>query len=147
MSDWEQREYFEMLSAAGAHTAKIMYHRGIRRPFHLRAASGVLEMKRLSRIAIAVTILMCAPAGVLLAQSTPGGGIPPATAPEATPAPTADPAATPTADKGTGTRKKRPAKKMTRQQEIDKSIESGTVPSRYRSSVPQEYQQYVPFAK
>jgi hypothetical protein len=36
---------------------------------------------------------------------------------------------------------------MTRQQEIDKSIDSGTVPKRYRSSVPKEYQQYVPFAK
>jgi hypothetical protein len=104
-------------------------------------------MNRLSRIAIAATILICAPAGVLLAQSPPGGGTPAATAPEATPA---DPAAMPpaaTPDKGPATRKKRPAKKMTRQQEIDKSIESGTVPSRYRSSVPQEYQQYVPFAK
>jgi hypothetical protein len=107
-------------------------------------------MNRLSRIAIAATILMCAPAGVLLAQSTPDGGTPAAPAPGATPAPATDPAATPpaaTADKGAATRKKRAAKKMTRQQEIDKSIESGTVPSRYRSSVPPEYQQYVPFAK
>ena len=38
-------------------------------------------------------------------------------------------------------------KKMTRRQEFDKSVESGTVPSRYRNSVPKEYQQYVPFAK
>jgi hypothetical protein len=36
---------------------------------------------------------------------------------------------------------------MTRQREIDKSIDSGTVPSRYRRSVPKEYQQYVPFEK
>jgi hypothetical protein len=36
---------------------------------------------------------------------------------------------------------------MTRRQEIDKSIDSGTVPSRYRSSVPKEYQHYIPFAK
>jgi hypothetical protein len=36
---------------------------------------------------------------------------------------------------------------MTRRQEIDRSIETGTVPSRYRSSVPKEYQKYVPFAK
>jgi hypothetical protein len=104
-------------------------------------------MNRLSRIAIAAAIFMCPPAGVLLAQGTPGDGTPPAAAPEATPAPTADPAATPPADKATATRKKRPARKMTRQQEIDRSIESGTVPSRYRNSVPQEYQQYVPFAK
>jgi hypothetical protein len=107
-------------------------------------------MKRLFRIAIAAAIFMCAPAGVLLAQSTPSGGTPAAPAPEATPAPAADPAATPpaaTADKATGTKKRKPAKRMTRQQEIDKSVDSGTVPSRYRSSVPKEYQQYVPFAK
>ena len=36
---------------------------------------------------------------------------------------------------------------MTRQQEIDHSISSGTVPSRYRSQVPREYQQYIPFDK
>jgi hypothetical protein len=84
----------------------------------------------------------------LLAQSTPGGGTQATAAPAATPAPAAEPIATPlTADKNTATRKKRPAKKMTRQQEIDKSVDSGTVPSRYRSSVPKEYQQYVPFAK
>jgi hypothetical protein len=42
------------------------------------------------------------------------------------------------------TRKK---KRMTRQQEIDHSIATGTVPSRYRSSVPKEYQKYIPFDK
>jgi len=36
---------------------------------------------------------------------------------------------------------------MTRQQEIDRSIERGTVPARYRSQVPKEYQQYIPFDK
>ena len=36
---------------------------------------------------------------------------------------------------------------MTRQQEIDHSIDTGTVPARYRSSVPKEYQHYVPFEK
>lgn len=41
----------------------------------------------------------------------------------------------------------RKKKKATRQQEIDKSVESGTVPSRYRSSVPKQYHQYVPFSK
>ena len=30
-------------------------------------------------------------------------------------------------------------------QEIDRSIQSGTVPSRYRRQVPKEYQQYIPF--
>lgn len=38
-------------------------------------------------------------------------------------------------------------RKSTRQQEIDKSVESGTVPSRYRRSVPKQYHQYIPFAK
>ena len=33
------------------------------------------------------------------------------------------------------------------QQEIDHSIDTGTVPSRYRKNVPKEYQQYVPFEK
>jgi hypothetical protein len=36
---------------------------------------------------------------------------------------------------------------MTRQQEIDHSIDNGTVPARYRSSVPKQYQQYIPFEK
>lgn len=38
-------------------------------------------------------------------------------------------------------------KKMTRKQEVDKSVESGTVPARYRANVPKEYHQYIPFAK
>jgi hypothetical protein len=37
--------------------------------------------------------------------------------------------------------------KMTREQEINHSISSGTVPSRYRSQVPKAYQQYIPFEK
>jgi hypothetical protein len=44
-------------------------------------------------------------------------------------------------------RKARSKKKLTRRQEIDKSIKSGTVPSRYRNSIPKEYQQYIPFEK
>jgi hypothetical protein len=38
-------------------------------------------------------------------------------------------------------------KKLTRQQEVDQSVQSGTVPARYRSSVPKQYQQYIPWAK
>lgn len=37
-------------------------------------------------------------------------------------------------------------KKPTTRQEVDKSVESGTVPAKYRSSVPKQYQQHVPFA-
>ncbi|SHK93499.1 hypothetical protein SAMN05444159_4568 [Bradyrhizobium lablabi] len=117
-------------------------------------------MKKLSRIAIATTLLMCPPAGVVLAQSTPSNDTPAATtpAPAAAPAtqPTTAPAAQPTAtpptaatptEPDTATKKKKPSKKISRRQEIDRSIDSGTVPSRYRSSVPKEYQQYIPFSK
>jgi hypothetical protein len=45
------------------------------------------------------------------------------------------------------TKKKKQPAKMTRQQELEKSIDTGTVPARYRNSVPKEYQQYIPFAK
>ena len=87
---------------------------------------------------IAATIaLVSLPAGVVLAQPAPGGGTA-ATAPAATTETTADPAK-PT--------KKKAAKKMTRQQEVDKSIDSGTVPARYRSSVPKEYHHLIPFDK
>jgi hypothetical protein len=96
-------------------------------------------MRKFSRIVIATAIFMAPPAGALLAQGTPGTGTSPAATPE--------PIASPNTTTDTGTAKKKPAKKMTRQQEIDKSIDNGTVPSRYRNSVPKEYQQYVPFEK
>ena len=47
-------------------------------------------------------------------------------------------------DQASGQKK---SKKSKRQQEADKSIESGTVPKRYRSSVPKEYHHLIPFAK
>jgi hypothetical protein len=119
-------------------------------------------MKRLSRIAT-VAIFMCLPAGAVLAQSAPAGTdqqapaaapappaapAPAAPAPAASPAPASPaPAASPTTteNKPTTTRKKRAS--GTSRKEIDKSIQSGTVPSRYRSQVPKEYQQYIPFEK
>ena len=74
--------------------------------------------------------------------------------PEAKPSPapsqtTAEPSSTPseTAPKAkTATAAKKPAH-MTQRQEIEKSLATGTVPSRYRSQVPKEYQRYIPFAK
>ena len=97
-------------------------------------------MQKLSRLALVAAAFVVLPAGVALAQDAPGGGTAPAatssTAPEAT-APEKEKAAP---------RKKKPAR-MTRQQEIDRSIDRGTVPARYRSSVPKEYQQYIPFDK
>jgi pyruvate/2-oxoglutarate dehydrogenase complex dihydrolipoamide acyltransferase (E2) component len=116
-------------------------------------------------MAAAVTVLLSVPTGALLAQTAPTGttaepaqttapAAAPATAPApaASPAPAAAPAATPpastttAADQPSGVKKKKAAR-MTRQQEIDKSIDSGTVPSRYRKQVPKEYQQYIPFSK
>jgi hypothetical protein len=88
-----------------------------------------------------------------LAQSAPAGGTaaPAATttAPAATtttPAATSDTSSQP-ADSKKSASKKPAKKKMTRQQEIDHSVDSGTVPARYRSSVPRQYQQYIPFDK
>jgi hypothetical protein len=118
-------------------------------------------MQKYSRIAAVAGLLLCMPAGALHAQNTPpaatpdtGAGAAPAPAPAASPtvaAPattTTPPTTTTTAttEHATATKKKKTAR-MTRQQEIDKSIASGTVPSRYRKSVPKEYQQYIPFAK
>ena len=120
-------------------------------------------MQKFYRVAAVAGLFLWMPAGALLAQNTPttttpdtGAGAAPAPAPAAAPAVTAPattttaPAttapATATTEHATGTKKKKSAR-MTRQQEIDRSIDSGTVPSRYRKSVPKEYQQYIPFAK
>jgi hypothetical protein len=119
-------------------------------------------MNRLYLVALMAGVITALPANLLYAQqAAPAAetGAPAAApaapaaapAPAATPAPAASPsAAAPPAsgdksDKKTATKKK--SGKMTRQQEIDHSISSGTVPSRYRSQVPKEYQQYVPFDK
>src|SRR6202035_5649039 len=62
------------------------------------------QMQKLSRIAIAAGLLMCPPAGALLAQTTPSTDTPatttapaatPAPAPSAQPAPAAQPATPP----------------------------------------------------
>ncbi|MCK1341752.1 hypothetical protein IVB38_38775 [Bradyrhizobium sp. 38] len=100
----------------------------------------------------ALALLMQTP--LALAQGAPAAGgtaTPAATAaaPAATttaPGATNDASSQPTDSKKSASKK--PAKKkMTRQQEIDHSVDSGTVPARYRSSVPKQYQQYVPFDK
>ena len=100
----------------------------------------------------ALALLMQTP--LALAQTAPAAGA--AAAPAATtaaPAATTTPPAAPTdasgqpADSKKSASKKQPKKKMTRQQEIDHSVDTGTVPARYRSSVPKQYQQYIPFDK
>jgi hypothetical protein len=118
---------------------------------------------KLSPIALTTALFLSLPASVALAQTpatgndTPAAPAPaaspspaaPSPAPAATPAPAASPSASapPSDEKKTASTKKKKSggAKMTRQQEIDHSIESGTVPSRYRRQVPKEYQQYIPF--
>ena len=115
-------------------------------------------MLKLSRVMVAASAaaLVFLRAGVALAQGAPSGG----TAPAATPTPAAPEAKVPEgmapenkATENTGPekekaapKKKKPAK-MTRQQEIDRSVDRGTVPARYRNSIPKEYHQYIPFDK
>jgi hypothetical protein len=114
-------------------------------------------MQKLSRVMVAASAaaLVFLPAGVALAQGAPGGGTaPPATStttPEAkapenkAPENKASENTAPEKEKA-APKKKKPAR-MTRQQEIDRSVDRGTVPARYRNSVPKEYHQYIPFDK
>ena len=102
-------------------------------------------MQKLSCVVVAAwaVSLVFVPAGVALAQGAPSGG----TAPGAT-STTAPEAKVPenTAAEKKAVPKKKPTR-MTRQQEIDRSVDRGTVPARYRNSVPKEYHQYIPFDK
>ena len=91
-------------------------------------------------VAVSAAALVVLPAGTALAQGAPSGG----TAPAATA--TAAPETTAPEKEKAAPEKKKPAK-MTRQQEIDRSVDRGTVPARYRNSVPKEYHQYIPFDK
>jgi len=97
-------------------------------------------MQKMLRIMVAASALVFLPAGVALAQGAPSGG----TAPTATS--TAAPETTAPEKEKAAPKRKKPAK-MTRQQEIDRSVDRGTVPARYRNSVPKEYHQYIPFDK
>ena len=100
-------------------------------------------MQKLSRLMVAASAaaVVFLRVGAALAQEAPGGG----TATPATPTTAAPEAAAP--DKGKAAPKKKKPARMTRQQEIDRSIDRGTVPARYRNSVPKEYHQYIPFDK
>jgi hypothetical protein len=125
-------------------------------------------MRKLSRIVAAAAVAVCVPAGLLMAQNAPATGSDTTAPADTAPAPaatTSEPAATtpppaaatsapatttpaaPAATQNDQPAKKKKTAKMTRQQEIDRSIDSGTVPSRYRKQVPKEYQQYIPFSK
>jgi hypothetical protein len=97
-------------------------------------------MQKFFQMAIAGAAIVFVSTSAGFAQNAPASG---GTAPAATTATSSD---TTTTDKAAPNKKKKTAK-MTRQQEIDKSVDSGTVPARYRSRVPKEYQQYIPFEK
>jgi hypothetical protein len=127
-------------------------------------------MQRLAHLAVAAAAItvMSLPTTALFGQNAQNTGTDTITAPPPAPAATtAAPAATtttppadptpeakPSGDAPPPTKttepttkpKKKSASKATRQ-EIDRSIDNGTVPSRYRKSVPKEYQQYIPFEK
>ena len=114
-------------------------------------------MQKLSRVMVAASAaaLVFLPAGVALAQGAPGGGTPPAATSTAAPETKAPenlapenmaPEDTAPEKEKVAPKKKKPAR-MTRQQEIDRSIDRGTVPARYRNSVPKEYHQFIPFDK
>jgi hypothetical protein len=99
-------------------------------------------MQKLSRLVVAASAaaLVLLPAGAALAQGAPSGGTAPAETSTAAPETTAP-------EKEKAAPKKKKSAKMTRQREVDRSIDRGTVPARYRNSVPKEYQQYIPFDK
>ena len=109
-------------------------------------------MQKQSRAMLAAlaAALVVPPAGFALAQGAPSGGTAPAatstTAPE-TKAPENKSPENTGPEKTKAAAKKKKSVKMTRQQEIDRSVERGTVPARYRNSVPKEYHQYIPFDK
>jgi len=99
--------------------------------------------------------LVCVPAGVALAQGAPGGGTAPAATSTAAPeakvpenkVPENKASENTAPEKAMAVPKKKKPARMTRQQEIDRSVDRGTVPARYRNSVPKEYHQYIPFDK
>ena len=114
-------------------------------------------MQKLSCVVVAAwaVALVFVPAGVALAQGAPGGGTAPAETPTAAPeakapenkAPENKATENTAPEKAKAVPKKKKPARMTRQQEIDRSVARGTVPARYRNSVPKEYHQYIPFDK
>jgi hypothetical protein len=108
-------------------------------------------MQKLPRLVVAASAaaLLALPAGGALGQGAPSSGTAPAATSTTAPEPKAPENTAPengAAEKRAATKKKKPTR-MTRQQEIDRSVDRGTVPARYRNSVPKEYHQYIPFDK
>ncbi|UFZ02886.1 hypothetical protein LQG66_27025 [Bradyrhizobium ontarionense] len=112
-------------------------------------------MIKFSGIAVASVLALGLAVGTAFAQSAPAPDTPAQPAPAASPAPvaTASPAPAASTDKagdtkpaGDATTPKKKRTKTTRQ-EVEHSLRTGKVPSRYRSRVPKEYQRYIPFER
>ncbi len=116
------------------------------------AATAALMLMSCSSGALAQTAPATGTDTAAPAANTVPPAAPPAPAATTAPATTTTPTATQadtnssTAEKAAPKKKKTAATKRTRQ-EIEHSIDSGTVPARYRSSVPKQYQHYIPFDK
>ncbi|WP_407157791.1 hypothetical protein [Bradyrhizobium sp. STM 3557] len=126
-------------------------------------------MKTFLHTAVATIMLGLQPVSSPLAQTAPEPAPAASPAPAATPAPapspaeaapSAPPAAASTdntgANEGKAAANAEPAKRKSPKRlrvsaqtrhEIEHSLKTGTVPSRYRSQVPKEYQKYIPFAR
>jgi hypothetical protein len=123
----------------------------------------------------AALIAVCLQVGPLLAQSTPAPETAATPAPAASPVPSATPAPAPSpeaaapatppaaastdktgASEGKAAASGKPAKPKAPKRiristqtrhDIEHSLKTGTVPSRYRSKIPKEYQKYIPFER
>jgi hypothetical protein len=121
-------------------------------------------MKTYSRMAIATVLIACLQAAAAHAQTAPAIDTTATPAPAASPAPagaTVPPAATSPAAASTdkagpsantaatesSTPQAKKSGKMSTQQQIEHALKTRTVPARYRSQVPKEYQKYIPFEK
>lgn len=107
-------------------------------------------MQRSYLLAATAALALVLQTPLALAQTAPAAGgtaAPAAATTTTTPGATTDSSSQPTDSKKSASKKPAKKKKMTRQQEIDHSVDSGTVPARYRSSVPKQYQHYIPFDK
>jgi hypothetical protein len=123
-----------------------MYAPGLKRMFRAEHPE-IFQMNRIYLVAFAAALVAFLPSGSP-AQTAPDA--PAAASPKAQdPAPTDSPseAARPRRKAAAARPRKKSLPKAMTQDEINHSIESGTVPSRYRSQVPKDYQQYVPFEK
>jgi hypothetical protein len=109
-----------------------------------------------SYLAAAAVVMACLQAGPLFADDKAAADTATTPAPTASPSPSVAPTSTSTEKTGTDKSASGPAAKPKKiriqmstqtRQELDHSIKTRTVPSRYRSQVPKEYQKYIPFER